>query len=218
MANNVLSGSRAGIGSAVVGSTATNAYNIVGVGVVGGTGVPPENASKLVSYAVLTPTVLENTGKLAAYAVLNQPLPAHASKLVEYAVLNAIPPEKASKLISYAVIQPLFPENASKLVSYAVLTTPKHTLVTARDLICVAYHEAQQVLSPADIAIIDGLIKRDDPPGAIVPGAFSREGLLVIPGRGVLTLQPGDVVAVDQNGWPVLVSAYSIATSGWVFT
>jgi hypothetical protein len=73
-------------------------------------------------------------------------------------------------------------------------------------------------LSPADIAIIDGLIKADGPLGALVPGAFNREGQLVIPGRGVLTLQPGDVVAVDQNGWPVLVSAYSIATSGWVFT
>lgn len=45
--------------------------------------------------------------------------------------------------------------------------------------------------------------------------ALTKSGLLFIPGnRGVLRLQPGDWVGVDAVGWPILVSAYSIANSG----
>jgi hypothetical protein len=47
------------------------------------------------------------------------------------------------------------------------------------------------------------------------PGAFMKDGLLYYPNRGVLKVLPGDYVGVDANGWPVLVSKYSIATGGW---
>lgn len=48
-----------------------------------------------------------------------------------------------------------------------------------------------------------------------VRGAFDSQGLLIIPNRGVLKVLPGDLVGVDDEGWPVLVSAYSIANGNW---
>ncbi len=45
----------------------------------------------------------------------------------------------------------------------------------------------------------------------IWPGALSRLGKLFIPNRGVLNLLPGDYIAVDANGWPILLSANAIA-------
>lgn len=57
---------------------------------------------------------------------------------------------------------------------------------------------------------------------APVPGnRLSFEGLLELPGgRGTVKVFPGDVVAIDNTGWPILVSAASIAYTGsdWVFT
>ena len=50
---------------------------------------------------------------------------------------------------------------------------------------------------------------------SIVPGAFSSNGLLTIPNRGILKVLAGDWVGIDAQGWPILVSAYSIAHSGW---
>lgn len=76
-------------------------------------------------------------------------------------------------------------------------------------------------MSPvADVAAIAALIVRQ---GAgfrtgIVPGGFAKSGRLQLPGkRGVITLEPGDVIAVDHNGWPVVVSKESIAdgSSSW---
>jgi len=69
----------------------------------------------------------------------------------------------------------------------------------------------------ADAGNLANLIKDDTNPGAhaIVPGAFEQNGLLFIPRRGILKVLPGDYVGVDANGWPILVSAYSIATGGW---
>ncbi len=43
------------------------------------------------------------------------------------------------------------------------------------------------------------------------PGALSRDGHLYIPNRGVLQILPGDYIAVDANGWPILLSANAIA-------
>lgn len=50
------------------------------------------------------------------------------------------------------------------------------------------------------------------------PGGLSHAGRLIIPGRGVLKILPGDVVGLDDIGWPILVSAASIAYAGtnWV--
>ena len=50
------------------------------------------------------------------------------------------------------------------------------------------------------------------------PGAYSYMDMLYVPNRGVLKVLPGDYVGVDANGWPILVSAYSIATGGWTHT
>ena len=44
--------------------------------------------------------------------------------------------------------------------------------------------------------------------------ALSRLGELVIPNRGIIKVLPGDVVAIDNLGWPILVSGASIAYAG----
>ena len=45
----------------------------------------------------------------------------------------------------------------------------------------------------------------------IWPGALNSSGQLYVPNRGVLQCLPGDFVAVDANGWPILLSANAIA-------
>lgn len=48
------------------------------------------------------------------------------------------------------------------------------------------------------------------------PGAFQQSGQLFIPNRGVLQVLPGDYVAYDTTtGWPILLSAYAIASGPW---
>src|SRR5215469_9017257 len=70
--------------------------------------------------------------------------------------------------------------------------------------------------SGQDVGSLANLIKDDqNPTHPIAPGAFEQNGLLFIPRRGLLKVLPGDYVGVDANGWPILVSAYSIATGGW---
>lgn len=52
---------------------------------------------------------------------------------------------------------------------------------------------------------------------AVCPGAFEFQGgtgLLHVPRRGVLKVLEGDYVAYDPNGWPILVSGWSIGGSG----
>lgn len=69
----------------------------------------------------------------------------------------------------------------------------------------------------ADVAAIAVGIKDDQNPAHPVwPGAFEQNGLLYIPRRGLLRVLPGDYVAVDATtGWPILVSAYAIASGPW---
>ena len=50
----------------------------------------------------------------------------------------------------------------------------------------------------------------------IFPGAFTRDGHLFVPNRGVQKVLAGDWVGVDNEGWPILVSANSIANGHWV--
>ena len=74
-------------------------------------------------------------------------------------------------------------------------------------------------MAPADMATIVAAIKDDlNVAHPTYPGAYSAHDLLYIPNRGVLRVLPGDFVGVDANGWPLLVSAYSIATGGWTHT
>ena len=55
-------------------------------------------------------------------------------------------------------------------------------------------------------------------PYPVPTGGWSRQGQLYIPNRGWLKVLPGDLVCVDANGWPILVSAFSILTGGWTKT
>jgi hypothetical protein len=72
-------------------------------------------------------------------------------------------------------------------------------------------------MAAADIAAIANAIKDDlNPAHPIAPGTFSSINQLYVPNRGILQILPGDFVGVDSQGWPILVSANSIALSSWV--
>jgi hypothetical protein len=74
-------------------------------------------------------------------------------------------------------------------------------------------------MNVADLATIANSIKNDLVNGnPIWPGAYSQTDLLYIPNRGVLQVLSGDYVGVDNRGWPILVSANSIATGAWTHT
>ena len=109
------------------------------------------------------------------------------------------------------------------------LGTTTTTILTAIRIGNGDYCDPNILASPAivtdtDFATIQQLIKDDKVNAAgshpIFKGALSRNGQLFIPNRGVLKIRPGDVVAVDNNGWPILVSGDSIAyaSSRWVLT
>ena len=55
--------------------------------------------------------------------------------------------------------------------------------------------------------------------GGIMPGGVDYvggEATLTIPRRGTLKVLPGDYIAIDPNGWPLLISGGSINSgSGW---
>lgn len=72
-------------------------------------------------------------------------------------------------------------------------------------------------MSAADIATMANAIKDDlNVTHPKWPQAFSSNGLLYVPNRGVLKMLPGDYVGIDSQGWPILVSANSIANAAWV--
>lgn len=53
-----------------------------------------------------------------------------------------------------------------------------------------------------------------------VPGAFSKQGQLIVPNRGVLQLWPNDVVAVGPSGEVIVIPqlATQVSGSAWTFT
>jgi hypothetical protein len=56
-------------------------------------------------------------------------------------------------------------------------------------------------------------------PRNLINGAYTQQGTLLIPGRGVLVLRPGDFIGVDLNtGWPILLSADCAANGTWTHT
>ena len=68
----------------------------------------------------------------------------------------------------------------------------------------------------ADMAQIANAIKDDlNVAHPIYPGAWSQGNMLFVPNRGILKVLPGDYVGVDSQGWPILVSANSIANAAW---
>lgn len=74
-------------------------------------------------------------------------------------------------------------------------------------------------MSAADIATIALGIKNDQNVAhPVMPQAFSANGLLYVPNRGVLQMLPGDYVAWDsQSGWPVLLSARAFTVGSHVW-
>lgn len=71
-------------------------------------------------------------------------------------------------------------------------------------------------MAPADEAALRNSIKDDlGNAHALIPGAFSSNGQLFVPNRGWLKVFPGDYVAVDSRGWPILLSKDTIASGPW---
>lgn len=102
------------------------------------------------------------------------------------------------------------------------------TLGTALPTTLTAVPFTYGALAAADFAAIASAIKHDthnpniigvgntgQPP---IVSALSRNGILIIPNRGALTLYPGDYVAVDATGWPILLSMRAAASASWVHT
>lgn len=72
---------------------------------------------------------------------------------------------------------------------------------------------------PADIAAINALILDDyNPAHPQVPQSFGTSGVLVVPRRGVLRAQPGDLVWVDSSGSCGVISAYALSNGSWTAT
>jgi hypothetical protein len=76
-------------------------------------------------------------------------------------------------------------------------------------------YNATPLISDVDWGTINNLILNDknDPKQLLTQnllgGAFAKSGLLYVPNRGVLQAMPGDWVAVDPQGWPILISSRS---------
>lgn len=83
-------------------------------------------------------------------------------------------------------------------------------------LVSITWNHAAAI---ADIATIQQhILDQGNPAHPVWPGGFSPAGQLFLPnGRGIIQLKPGDVIAYDHFGWPVVVSSESIAdgSSSW---
>lgn len=83
-------------------------------------------------------------------------------------------------------------------------------------LTALAFLQGIGSLAAADAAAINNAIKDDLNPAHPIAGGFSQgTGRLYVPNRGQLVILPGDWVGVDSQGWPILVSANSIANAAW---
>jgi hypothetical protein len=81
-------------------------------------------------------------------------------------------------------------------------------------LVSVNTGASSAVLSQAATATASGVNLMFVPRTSDPRGFFSFNGQLMIPRRGIIQVLPGDVVAVDNTGWPILISAASIAYTG----
>jgi hypothetical protein len=76
----------------------------------------------------------------------------------------------------------------------------------------------------ADVRAINQAILNDQNPRHPVAqiggsGGFVKEGILYVPNRGVLTLFPGDVVALDAtSGQVILLTALGLSAGPWTLT
>lgn len=80
---------------------------------------------------------------------------------------------------------------------------------------------------PADFASLNQAIGSDLIGTAGTIGNDDRKtyfdfgsGILDVPGRGRLQLRPGDYIAVDSAGWPIVISGQSISygSTSWTHT
>lgn len=99
-------------------------------------------------------------------------------------------------------------------------------------LVAIVYPYLTSAVVANDFGAINALIRDDEPqlftvnnPGtaaggnavqaaafhALIPNSLGREGLLHVPNRGVLKVYPGDWIAVDASGWPILVAGNAVA-------
>lgn len=69
------------------------------------------------------------------------------------------------------------------------------------------------VMSDADLAAFNALVKADKTTSDKQAVQLSRDGHLYIPGRGQIKVSNGDWVAIDTaTGWPIILSAAAIAS------
>lgn len=74
-------------------------------------------------------------------------------------------------------------------------------------------------MSAADIATINQLIKPANQIAMPRGGRFDSSGILHLPGgEGYIQCKPGDYIAVDSRGWPIVVRADSAANGPWTHT
>jgi hypothetical protein len=89
--------------------------------------------------------------------------------------------------------------------------------LTVTGLRAIRFSQSQAgSLRPADLAELAHLIKDDDNAShPTINGALDYRGILTIPNRWAFPrLFTGDVVAVDQAGWPILISRNSLLPGG----
>lgn len=69
----------------------------------------------------------------------------------------------------------------------------------------------------ADVATVANAIRSQNANQTRQNGDFTTSGLVRLPGgRGIIQMQPGDYIGVDSTtGWPIVVSAYAIASGPW---
>lgn len=89
-------------------------------------------------------------------------------------------------------------------------STKNLTTAAGKSLIAYTLVQNGSAANAAAVAEIANSILGDNT-RRIVDGSFTQGGFLHIPGRGNLQVFPGDVVAVDDYGWPILISKNSIA-------
>jgi hypothetical protein len=82
----------------------------------------------------------------------------------------------------------------------------------------LSFAETDADIATINQSIFDDFLNASAPLIGSPMGGFSRNGQLYIPNRGWLKVFPGDVVMVDQNKWPILVSWRSIANTGAPWT
>lgn len=87
------------------------------------------------------------------------------------------------------------------------------TLGTAATTSLVSINGWNPATAVADMATMRShILNQLNPAHPIWPGAFSASGQLFLPNnRGIINLRPGDYIGYDAFGWPIVVSAESIA-------